>query len=349
MGLLDKAKSAVKRARGKNLGAWTMGYASWLARSSLPRARRALGGGPGRATCCSRSAITTSRSGARPPIARSVSRACEPGPRVSRAGVGSFATPTGGRRGTVLLSPARSTARLPRRPRRARAPGSAKSRCTCTTTATRRRRCATMIGQYLELFARARPPSRDPDGRLSLRVHPRQLVPRQRAAATAAGAASTRRCRCCSRPAATRTSRSRPRPTSPARQGQPDLLARRRSRAAAAPTSRGARARRASARRSHADDQGRWRWRCGPRRRAWPAARERRDHRQRSGHAGAHADLGRSEHPRRGRPEWVFVKVHTHGAPEPQAASLLGEGGARAAPASWRPATTTGGAGCCTT
>src|SRR4029077_3456453 len=29
----------------------------------------------------------------------------------------------------------------------------------------------------------------------------------------------------------------------------------------------------------------------------------------------------------RGRPEWVFVKVHTHGAPEKQAASLLGEGG----------------------
>jgi hypothetical protein len=28
-----------------------------------------------------------------------------------------------------------------------------------------------------------------------------------------------------------------------------------------------------------------------------------------------------------GRPEWVFVKVHTHGAPEDQAASLLGEGG----------------------
>ena len=28
-----------------------------------------------------------------------------------------------------------------------------------------------------------------------------------------------------------------------------------------------------------------------------------------------------------GRPEWVFVKVHTHGAPEAQAAALLGEGG----------------------
>ncbi len=30
----------------------------------------------------------------------------------------------------------------------------------------------------------------------------------------------------------------------------------------------------------------------------------------------------------RGRPEWTFVKVHTHGAPELQAASLLGPGGA---------------------
>jgi hypothetical protein len=28
-----------------------------------------------------------------------------------------------------------------------------------------------------------------------------------------------------------------------------------------------------------------------------------------------------------GRPEWVFVKVHTHGAPERNAASLLGDGG----------------------
>src|SRR5262249_59029976 len=28
-----------------------------------------------------------------------------------------------------------------------------------------------------------------------------------------------------------------------------------------------------------------------------------------------------------GRPEWVFVKVYTHGAPELQAAALLGAGG----------------------
>lgn len=29
----------------------------------------------------------------------------------------------------------------------------------------------------------------------------------------------------------------------------------------------------------------------------------------------------------RGRPEWIFVKVHTHGAPDKEAASLLGDGG----------------------
>ena len=28
-----------------------------------------------------------------------------------------------------------------------------------------------------------------------------------------------------------------------------------------------------------------------------------------------------------GRPEWVFAKLHTHGAPDREAASLLGEGG----------------------
>lgn len=30
-----------------------------------------------------------------------------------------------------------------------------------------------------------------------------------------------------------------------------------------------------------------------------------------------------------GRPDWVFVKLHTHGSPEHQAAALLGEGGTR--------------------
>jgi len=40
--LIDKAKAAVSRVRGKNLGAWTAGYAGWAVRSSLPRARAAL-------------------------------------------------------------------------------------------------------------------------------------------------------------------------------------------------------------------------------------------------------------------------------------------------------------------
>lgn len=39
---IDKAKEAVRRVRGKNLGAWTLGYARWAVRSSLPRARTAL-------------------------------------------------------------------------------------------------------------------------------------------------------------------------------------------------------------------------------------------------------------------------------------------------------------------
>jgi hypothetical protein len=40
-GVLDKAKAAVEKVRKKNLGAWTAGYARWLAASSLPRARAA--------------------------------------------------------------------------------------------------------------------------------------------------------------------------------------------------------------------------------------------------------------------------------------------------------------------
>jgi hypothetical protein len=46
-GAFDKAKAMVERLREKNLGAWTGGYARWAVRSSLPRARAALWrGGP---------------------------------------------------------------------------------------------------------------------------------------------------------------------------------------------------------------------------------------------------------------------------------------------------------------
>ena len=49
---------------------------------------------------------------------------------------------------------------------------------------------------------------------------------------------------------------------------------------------------------------------------------------RRSADAGARRAPGSSRaSTSTGRPEWVFVKVHTHGAPETQAASLLGDGG----------------------
>ena len=41
-GVLDNAKRAVERLRGKNFGAWTTGYARWWARSSILRARQAV-------------------------------------------------------------------------------------------------------------------------------------------------------------------------------------------------------------------------------------------------------------------------------------------------------------------
>jgi len=47
-GVLGKAKGALEQLRKKNLGVWTAGYARWLASSSVPRARAALSrhGGP---------------------------------------------------------------------------------------------------------------------------------------------------------------------------------------------------------------------------------------------------------------------------------------------------------------
>ena len=58
------------------------------------------------------------------------------------------------------------------------------------------------------------------------------------------------------------------------------------------------------------------------------AHRERRDHRRRSAPRPRACAPGSSQNIHvEGRPEWVFVKVHTHGAPETQAASLLGDGG----------------------
>ncbi len=57
-----------------------------------------------------------------------------------------------------------------------------------------------------------------------------------------------------------------------------------------------------------------------------PWARSRCDRRIARICAGAPAlpEVGRCAHCRAQRPEWVFVKVHTHGAPERNAATLLG-------------------------
>ena len=109
---------------------------------------------------------------------------------------------------------------------------------------------------------------------------------------------------------------------------QPDLLAGGRPGAAARVRARRARARRRGAARSHPDDRGAARVRgaaptgtgCPSRasrtRRSPPTIRRRRRGCGPGCAQGIHVD---------GRPEWVFVKVHTHGAPEAQAASLLGE------------------------
>src|SRR4051794_19021496 len=46
-GLIEKAKATFDYVREKNLGAWTAGYARWLATSAVPRARAALTPGSG--------------------------------------------------------------------------------------------------------------------------------------------------------------------------------------------------------------------------------------------------------------------------------------------------------------
>ena len=49
------------------------------------------------------------------------------------------------------------------------------------------------------------------------------------------------------------------------------------------------------------------------------------------------------------RPEWVFVKVHTHGTQEAHADALLGTGAPVAAPDAGDATTTTASSGPCTT
>ena len=83
----------------------------------------------------------------------------------------------------LLLLPRRGVrARLPRRARQPGAPRARRGRAApAPRRRHRRRRCARSIDDYLAPLRRARPPLARPRRAPALRVHPRQLVPRQRA------------------------------------------------------------------------------------------------------------------------------------------------------------------------
>ena len=315
--------------------------------SRRSRARgRPCAGTAARATSCSRSAITTSRCWRDADDGGRRRRACGPGSeRLSGAGRRLPRRRRAAARATASSSPASST--RPRYLERAGRAGAARPRRGRAAPAPRRRHAPTTLradarATTWRLFAEHGHLSRDA-GRAARATRSSTATgawPTR--AATAAGAASTTSSRCCSRPAATPTSPSRPRPTSASRAIVNQIywpdgdLARRRA------YEQGERARVGdAARRSHPDDRGaagaRAAARGGCSRRASRTPRSPPTIRRRR-RACAPGSRRTSTSP--GRPEWVFVKVHTHGAPEAQAASLLGDGG-RALHRELTPGTTT--------
>ena len=137
--------------------------------------------------------------------------------------------------------------------------------------------------------------------------------------------------RCCSRPAATPTSRSRPRPTSPSPASSTRSTGRTAISVARGRTNEDVGPRRRAHARPHPDDRGparadsarRWARACASRTRRSPRTIRRR-------RSALRTWVAQDIHVA-GRPEWVFVKVHTHGAPEPQAADAARRGRSRAA------------------
>ena len=182
--MLGGLTKRLEQLKGKNLGVWTAGYARWLARARrAARARGARAPTPARATCCSRSAITTSRMWknrdrrrrrrARARLAARLPGAGGPVPRRRRAAAApSFFFPGEEYAPGYLDALASAGARA----------ASARWSCTCTTTATPppslRRTIADVPGRSSPSTATCRATA---DGRAALRVHPRQLVPGQRA------------------------------------------------------------------------------------------------------------------------------------------------------------------------
>ena len=280
---------------------------------------RAPGSSAARATSSSRSAITTSRLGRAPPT-RSARRACARGRRATRRWRASSATPTAGRRATRFFFPGEqyrpafldALAELARaRLRRGRGPPAPRRRHRATTLRARHRALPASFAEHGHL-------SRDPDGRLRYAfIHGNWCLANARADGRWCGVDDELPLLFETGCYADFTFPSAPDECQPNIVNQiywPDG----RSRARAAPTSR------ASARASARCRRDRILMIEGP------LALARRPGKL----AGAHRERARS--PRddpgvarracaagstqdihvEGRPEWVFVKVHTHGAPE---------------------------------
>ena len=312
----------IAKLRDKHLDKWLGGYArhSWRARARAAARRRAAPSAV-RALRSLRAAVGRRRRGAR------AARASTPGASAIRRWRATSATPTAARRATASSSPASSIAphfldALAELARGGFGEVEVHLHHDGDTATTLRADIADYLGKY----AAARPPVARRRRAAALRVHPRQLVPRQRAPRRPLVRRRRRDPAALSTPAATPTSRSRRRPTSASRTSSTRSTGRPATWRARRAYEAGERARVGDAHaRSPPHDRRAARARAAPalgvriENGALTAAIRRRPRACATGSTqGIHVD---------GRPEWVFVKVHTHGAPEKNAASLLGDGG----------------------
>ena len=307
--------------------------ATWSTRVSAVRARGGLRSKVS-ATCSSRCAITTSRCGTRS-TTRHGARASGSGARATRGSRPSTATPTGEPPAPLVLLPRRGVPPgVPRAARRARAAGFGEVEIHLHHDGDTAETLEAQLPEtHRQVHAPWPPLARCDGGVRGTRSSTATGRSRTRAL-TAGGAASTRRSRCSSGPAATPTSRSPRRPTRRSR----NIVNRiywptgRSAREALLRVGR-ARPRRQGHDRPPPADPGPARAVDATRAKTLRSVSRTRRSRPRPAAPGARAAtwVSRNIHVE-GRPEWVFVKLHTHGAPELEAASLLGDGGHDAAP-----------------
>jgi hypothetical protein len=325
MSLPNPLAAAMARVRNKNLHVWTAGYARWLARTTPARARAAFtpGGGPRH-------------------LLFALCDHYEPHWKNTDVGVGTERVRTWLHGYPALVGPYRDSDGLP--PRHSFFfPGEEYQPAYLDALASLARRglgevelhlhhhddtpdgLRAKIAAYLRLF--------DGHGHLT-RTGTASSATRSSTATgasptrapTDAGAASTESCRCCSTPAVTRISPSRRRPIRRSRHRQPDLLARRRSGAPRAQDAGVTRARRRRPARSHPDDRGAARLRAA----AGPLAVPRIENAALTADDPADAGAVRSWVARASTSRGARVGVRQgahHGAPEKQAAALLGGAG----------------------